>query len=188
MKIYLTRHGQTNLNLKRIMQGLTDEPLNEKGIQQAKDARTTLNGIHFDAVYSSPLIRARKTASIIGDVPEEDVIIDPRIIEMDFGKYEGKNYYGMGLRMSLFWMFPTLLSAPKTVETIPHLRERTSSFLKEIEQMPYDNVLLVCHGGVMRALSGYLEERPNGLRWRPRPKNCEIRIYEYKDGKHTRLQ
>ena len=65
MKIYLTRHGQTNLNKQELMQGRTDEPLNETGINQAKMARKNVENIHFDAVYSSPLIRAKKTASII---------------------------------------------------------------------------------------------------------------------------
>ena len=54
MKIWITRHGQTALNKQKLMQGLTDEPLNETGIQQAKEARKKIGDIHFDAVYASP--------------------------------------------------------------------------------------------------------------------------------------
>ena len=63
----------------------------------------------------------------------------------------------------------------------------TPGFLKELETHDYDNVLVACHGGIMRALCGYLDEAPDGLRWE-RAKNCEIRVYEYKDGHHTFLK
>ena len=43
-------------------------------------------------------------------------------------------------------------------------------------------------GGIIRALRGYLEERKNGIKWRPKPKNCEIRVYEYKNGRHKFLE
>ena len=88
MKIWITRHGQTRLNKARLMQGLTDEPLNETGIMQAKKTREMIGDVHFDAVYASPLNRAIMTGSIIGGVDPSEVIIDPRIIEADFGKYE----------------------------------------------------------------------------------------------------
>ena len=90
MKIWITRHGQTRFNKQKLMQGLTDEPLNEMGIQQAINARETIKDIHFDAVYASPLDRAITTGAIIGGIDKKDVIIDARIIETDFGKYELK--------------------------------------------------------------------------------------------------
>ena len=188
MKIWITRHGQTNLNKQILMQGLTDEPLNEKGIQQAKDARAAIGEITFDAVYASPLDRAITTASIIGNVSKDAVIIDPRIIETDFGKYEKCKYTGMGPSMTLYWALPEIFPAPKTVETIDSMVKRSSSFLKEIEQKNYENVLIACHGGIIRALCGYLEDKKNGILWRPKAHNCEIRIYESVNGKHKRIQ
>lgn len=188
MNIWVTRHGQTNLNKKKLMQGLIDEPLNETGINQAKEARKGIGDVHFDAVYASPLDRAITTASIIGNVPKEDVIIDPRIIEADFGKYDCKSYYGMGPFMTLYWALPEVFPAPKTVESIDSLVKRSSSFLKELEEKDYENVLVVCHGGIIRALCGYLEDKANGIVWRPKPHNCEIRIYKSIKGKHKRIQ
>ena len=88
MKIWIARHGQTRLNKMRLMQGRTDEPLNETGIAQAKAAREKIGDIKFDAVYSSPLNRAIVTGSIIGNVDRSEIIIDDRLIEADFGKYE----------------------------------------------------------------------------------------------------
>lgn len=108
MLIYLTRHGQTRLNRQKLMQGLSDEPLNETGISQAEAVRRRIGDLSFDAVYASPLSRAVRTASIIGGVPEEVVIRDRRIIETDFGPYEQRNYALLGPAMTLYWALPEL--------------------------------------------------------------------------------
>ena len=188
MIIYLTRHRQTNLNKARLMQGLTDEPLNETGLAQARAMREKIGDVHFDAVYASPLNRAVMTGAIIGGVDPSEVITDPRIIEADFGVYEKKKYYLMGPAMTLYWTLPEIFPAPKSVETTASLRERSSSFLRELEEKNYGTVLIACHGGIMRALSGYLEDRKNGLAWRPKPHNCEVRVYEAKDGRHRTVE
>ncbi len=186
MKIWIARHGQTDLNHNKRMQGLTDALLNEIGILQARQSRRNIGDVHFDAVYSSPLQRAKLTGSIIGNVDLSDVIVDERLIEVDFGKYEQRKYYLMGPAMTLYWSFPKIFPVPPTVEPLSSLKERASSFLKELESKDYDNVLVACHGGIMRALCGYLEEASDGLHWK-RAKNCEIRVYEYNEGKHRFL-
>ncbi len=188
MRIWIARHGQTNLNKKKLMQGRTDEPLNETGIAQAKARRAQIGDVHFDAVYASPLKRAVKTASILGNVPEEEVIIDERVIEVDFGKYELKHYALLGPKMTFYWLLPEVLPAPKTVEPVSAMVERTSEFLKELEQKGYEDVLVTCHGGIMRALSGYLTDSKNGIMWRPKPENTEIRVFEvHEDGTHSMI-
>ena len=187
MKIWIARHGQTDLNHARRMQGRTDCPLNEKGVLQARQSRRNIGDVRFDAVYASPLQRAQQTGSIIGNVDLSEIIVDPRIIETDFGKYEKCKYYLMGPAMTAYWAMPKIFPAPPTVETIESMKKRASDFLKELETRDYENVLVACHGGIMRALCGYLDEAPDGLHWE-RAKNCEIRVYEYKDGKHTFLK
>ena len=84
----------------------------------------------------------------------------------------------MGPAMSLYWLAPELFPAPTSVETVASMVQRSRSFLADLKDMPYDNILVVCHGGIIRALRGCLEGRRNGIRWRPRPKNCEISVYE----------
>lgn len=188
MKIWITRHGQTNLNKAKLMQGRTDEPLNERGFAQAKEARDKIGEVHFDKVYASPLSRAIDTASIIGGVDRKDIIVDPRIIEVDFGRYEKRPYAKMGLHMTLYWMLPTIIPAPKTVETIPAMKARGGSFLDDIiadgRKNDCENILVVCHGGIMRVLSGYMLGRRSGLMWHPKPHNCEIRVFDADPGKH----
>lgn len=178
MKVWITRHGQTDLNKKQLMQGVYDEPLNETGIAQAEETRKKIGDMKFDAVYCSPLKRAKKTAMIIGGVSEEELIVDPRIIEINFGKYEKKSYKKLGPFMTLYWMLPEIIPAPKTVEPVSSMVKRSRSFIEDLKKEDYENVLVVCHGGIIRALCGVLENRRNGIKWRPRPQNCEIRKYE----------
>lgn len=190
MIIWLTRHGQTNLNQQHLMQGRTDEPLNETGRAQARAVRAELGHLHFDAVYASPLQRAIETGAIIGNVPMEEVIRDERLIEADFGRFEKKHYWKMSLPMTLYWALPELFPCPEKdgVESIASLVARSRSFLEELEQKEYEHVLIACHGGIMRALSGCLMDRKNGICWRPKPRNCELRVFQVEEGKHQYLR
>ncbi len=190
MTIWLTRHGQTNLNKQHLMQGRTDEPLNETGRAQARAARAQLGDMHFDAVYASPLKRAIETGAIIGDIPMEEVIIDERLIEADFGRFEKKGYTKMSLPMSLYWALPELFPCPEKdgVESIASLVARSRSFLVELEQKDYEHVLIACHGGIMRALSGYLMDRKNGIYWRPKTRISQFRVFRAEDGRHVYLE
>ena len=129
-----------------------------------------------------------ETGAIIGGVSRDEVIIDERIIETDFGKYELHKYSGLGPRMSLYWALPEVFPAPPTVETVASMVQRSREFLQELEQKDYENVLVSCHGGIIRALTGYMMDRKNGICWRPKPHNCEIRVFESVDGKHRRIE
>ena len=186
MKIYLTRHGQTDLNRKHLMQGRSDLPLNETGILQAGEVKRKLEGVSFDAVYASCLRRAVTTASLIAGCPEEEVRRDARINEVDFGPCEGRKYTQMGFFATLYWMFPELFPVPSGMEDVASMRKRSASFLQDLMKGKEESVLVVCHGGIIRPLRGYLEGKKSGLVWRPRPKNCEVFVYEAK-GEAARL-
>ncbi|MCE5234536.1 MAG: histidine phosphatase family protein [Clostridiaceae bacterium] len=89
MKLILIRHGQTQWNSESRVQGRTDIPLNEKGRQQARAIALRLQGIRFDAVYASPLSRAKETAETIAKFSGAEVVLDEDITEIQFGKWEG---------------------------------------------------------------------------------------------------
>ena len=89
MDIYLIRHGETDWNKTKRLQGVTDIPLNACGIELAEKTAEGLKDVPFDRIYTSPLIRAKKTAEIIrGDRPVELVVTDG-LKEISFGEYEG---------------------------------------------------------------------------------------------------
>lgn len=85
--IYIVRHGQTEMNHRKALQGRSDYPLDEKGIAQARAAAEKLRDIRFDRVYTSPLKRAVQTAKLIA--PYVEPALENRLIEMEYGPYEG---------------------------------------------------------------------------------------------------
>ena len=95
-EIYLIRHGQTDYNRQFRLQGRSDIPLNRLGLAQARAAHEALRGVHFDAVYASPLRRAVDTACIVSGWPEEKIELDPRLIEIGFGIWEGSDFRTLG--------------------------------------------------------------------------------------------
>ena len=95
-------------------------------------------------------------------------------------------YYSTGIKMMAYWSVPELFPAPEGVETIDEMRRRTASFLEDLKKKDYETVLVACHGGIIRPIRGYLENKKSGIIWRPRPKNCEIFVYEW-DGTSSRL-
>jgi broad specificity phosphatase PhoE len=89
LSVYLLRHGETTYNADGNRYcGRTDASLTNKGIQQAEGVYQRLTGEKIDAVYSSPLSRAHLTAQIA--TGSKQVQTDERIIEVDFGNWEGK--------------------------------------------------------------------------------------------------
>lgn len=92
MKIYFVRHGQTDYNYQRLIQGRIDAPLNKIGIKQAKDTGKLLKSLDFkyDKIVSSPLSRAFKTAHLISRKMnyKDNIVVHPYFVERNFGNYE----------------------------------------------------------------------------------------------------
>ena len=108
--IFIVRHGQTEMNVRHVLQGRSNYPLNETGRAQAREAERRFReaGVRFDRVYASPLIRAYETAAILaGGTPIET---DGRLMEFDGGKYEGTDLTDPPEEVRLF--FAELAHAP----------------------------------------------------------------------------
>ncbi len=87
---YLARHGETEWNAENRICGRTDVPLSETGRRQAKRLAERLKSIPFEALYSSPLRRALETARLISEPMGLEPILDERLVELDYGQWEGK--------------------------------------------------------------------------------------------------
>ena len=161
--LYFVRHGSTDWNDHRNsagekapkFQGRVDIPLNAKGIAQAQLMAEQLKDIKFDRVLCSPLKRAKQTCNLIyhGKVPVE---IDERLIERDFGEFEG-------LTSADFDFADFCNRYPKQksrAESIPEVEKRVFSLLDELKKQPEQNVLIVSHGGVGCVLLSYFKGVP----------------------------
>lgn len=161
--VYIVRHGQTDWNAKGITQGHKDIPLNSEGIKQAKALKNNLKKIKFDAVFSSDLIRARKTAEIITLERKMAVETTRLLRERRYGKYDGKSEQ----MMKKFYDNWERLSKKERVkykpcqgyETDEEIVSRFITFLREVSVSYLEKtVLIVSHGGIMRALLNHLSD------------------------------
>ena len=89
MNIYVVRHGQTEWNVLKKMQGSADIPLNEKGIEQAKQTKYNLEDVDIDFIFCSPLMRAKQTAEVINEDRNLNITFDERLRERNYGEFEG---------------------------------------------------------------------------------------------------
>ena len=174
--IYIIRHGQTELNNKKALQGRSDHPLNDTGIAQAQEAAAMLKGITFDAVYSSPLIRAVQTAKILA--PELEPIIDERLIEMDYGPYEGMDLQNLAPEVITFFSDFIHNPAPDGMEQLSNVVERAGLFIQEHGRTD-GNILISTHAIAMKGILEYLTPESHGGYWNKYVGNCEVYITEY---------
>ncbi len=185
MKIYIIRHGETALNVKRIMQGRLDEPLNGSGRELAVLTGRAMRYVRFDVCVSSPLKRAKETAEAVlkesgNDIP---VKLDDRLLEIDFGDLEGRMLSDMGEAGYLFYTDPFNFAGFPNGEKVKDVCERTQGFLKElINKDDGKTYLISTHGCALRAMTNYLFENPSDF-WRGRaPYNCSFTIIESENG------
>ena len=177
MRLLLTRHGQTDWNVKGKIQGLTDIELNETGVEQAEATREKLLNENIDVIISSPLKRARKTAEIIAKGRNIPLLIDPRITERCFGKFEGKT--AQEFNFDEIWNYK-LNKQYEDAESTGELFERIEKFLETIkEEYEGKTVLLVTHGGVTVPIRATLEGIPEGMEVLRGLgiDNCEVKEY-----------
>jgi broad specificity phosphatase PhoE len=152
----LVRHGETDWNAQRRMQGRTDIPLNARGRQQAALVAQRLEGSQWDGIVSSPLVRvmdvSRAIARSIG-FPEREIIQRPDLVERGFGEAEGMTLAERTERFGIDGPIPG-------IEPYEELDARVMHALREIEaQFRSRRVLVVAHGGV---ITGALHQLTDG--------------------------
>ncbi len=179
MNIYYIRHGETDYNLLRRVQGCINIPLNSTGINQAKEASEKLKDIDFDAVFSSPLTRTQQTAKhALGD-REYELKLDARLAERDYALYEGLNYDVLRMGKHDFYRSYTDMEySSGGVETLSSMVSRIKSFFDEIKEKDLENVLIVSHGGVGRVIYAVLKDIDFTDAVHMVIGNCEVIKYE----------
>ena len=151
MRIYLVRHGETELNQKKCYYGHMDVGLSEKGVKQAKAIGAFFQNRSFDVVVSSPLIRAVKTAEYILGGREQKIVVDERLSEQNFGIFEGFTYEQLLERYpDEFQSWNQDFSGYRIPggESFSDVRDRIDNYLKELIGRD-GTMLLVAHKGTL---------------------------------------
>ena len=196
MLIYIVRHGLTEWNKLKKLQGVADVPLAKEGILLAEKTGEALKDVKFDICFTSPLSRARQTAEcVLGDrnVP---IIPDKRIQEINFGDLEGGcvrdaegNY--IDPQVEMFFRDPVNFKRPENGEDIFDVIARTKDFWEEKTSDPSltdKTVLVASHGCAVRALLQNIYHDPENFWHGCVPPNCCVNLVEVKNGKTVLLE
>lgn len=180
--IYITRHGESQWNVEKKVQGVTDTPLTENGIKQAHELAEKIksSGIKIDEILFSPLSRAADTAKIIAEKNNISLTLEPRLIEQNFGEYEGHEWLkhpGVFHEAKKQFAYDY-----KGGESMLRLGQRIYNLLDELKirsEKENKTFLLVTHGGIARMIHSYFFSESNEDFSSTEIKNCEIKEYFY---------
>ncbi len=192
MILYLIRHGQTDWNKGRKLQGRTDIPLNENGRAVAELTREGFKDVAFDMAFTSPLRRARETAEIILAGRNLPIIDEERVIEVNFGEYEGCDFDLPDEHLQNFFSAPEKYISIHGTESMESILGRMQSFLEDLYQNPelQDKTILVStHGAALSGLLTVIKGNSVDKYWAGGlHKNCGYSVVEFKNGTTKILQ
>lgn len=196
MLLYVLRHGVTQWNKLKKVQGAMDIPLAPEGIELAEKTGEALKDVHFDICFTSPLTRAKQTARCVLGDRDIPVIEDKRIQEIDFGVLEGTQFKDaqgkiVSREMEIFFTDPLKFKRPENGEDISDILKRTGDFWQEKISDPElaDKIVLVSsHGCAVRALLQNIYQDHEHFWHGCVPPNCSINLVEVKDGKARLLE
>ena len=179
--IYIMRHGQTVKNRSGRLQGRSDDPLNEEGIRQARNAGRWFReeGIRIDRIISSPLSRAIDSAMLAAEEADGRTDIplstDERLIEMDYGPYEGLDMRTPPPEIIEFFSDFVHNPAPEGMEQLSDVVKRLGVFLEDIrEEAAAKNILISTHAIAMKGALEYLTPSSGGSYWTKYIGNCAV--------------
>lgn len=176
--VYFVRHGETLWNVENRICGRTDIPLTETGRAQAEETGRKIleEGIKADELVHSPLIRAAETARIISEITGIPMRMDERLIEQNFGKWEGSARDGSGFLKSK----ECFAISNDGGESTLRLAQRIYNLLDEVrEQSEEKTVILVAHNGIVRMVESYFRDMSNTEYARFGVRNCAVVRYDF---------
>lgn len=179
--LVLTRHGVTTANLKGAFAGWTDVDLSEDGKLQAQHLATKLDRFKFDKIYSSDLTRAVETAKPTALSQGISITTDKDLREMFFGEWENKVEEQIELEFPNqvnLWLTDTAKCYIENGETLNEFIQRVTNAVKRIAfENQNKTILIVTHGGVLRAIRGSLFGEP---KWdlKYHPQNTALTVVE----------
>jgi probable phosphoglycerate mutase len=167
--IVLVRHGQTEPNRAGRLLGRADPPLNERGRHQADALAAVLeHGPAPRLVLTSPLRRARETAAQISTATGTPVRTDERLIELDYGEWDGRRLRDIPADVSARWRSDPSFAAPGG-ESLVDLRSRITPCAEALMELASDGVIIVVsHVSPIKAILCWALDLDDSYAWRLR--------------------
>lgn len=186
VEIILARHGETDWNVAEVFRGRVDAALNETGVKQAGLLGEYLSGVKIDAVYSSPLKRALKTAEVIAGYHALEVNIVRGLIDFDYGEWQGLSHQEVKDRYKE--LYAEWLDHPEQVrmpasEGLDDVRKRAMAVVNDVIKKYNSAVVLVSHRVVNKVLICVLLGLDNSHFWNIKLDTCGITSFSYEGGR-----
>ena len=186
--IYLVRHGQTAWNREEIFRGRTDVPLDETGLKQAELVGQYFSGMQIDAIYSSPLARARETARAIARLRNLKVEPLEAMIDMSFGNWEGHAHQEIreiDSETYRQWVESPHLARLPGGESLDDVRVRSMAALEDlVRNHPGENLVLVSHRVICKVLICAILGLDNSHFWQITQDTTAINLIQHRNGKY----
>jgi broad specificity phosphatase PhoE len=187
--LIFARHGETSWssNQDHRFRGRLDIPLTKVGILQAKAVGNRLKTERINAIYSSPLKRAKNTAIEIANFHGLPVIEHDGFIDLDFGTWQGMQHEK--LRSEQCELYTRWETAPHTMifpdgETLDNVRVRIEQAISGlVSHHPNDSIVIITHGAVLRVALCYFHKVGNDKYWHYKIDNCSLLIVKHDNGK-----
>jgi len=184
-EIILVRHGETNWNAAEIFRGRADVELNETGLKQAELLAGYLDNLKIEAILTSPLQRAVKTASSIARKDNLKVITAPGLIDFNYGNWQGLKKQEVMNRYEP--LYSEWISHPEKVkmidgESLEDVRERAMRVVAGVIEKYTEAIVLVAHRVVNKVLICALLGLDNSHFWDIRQDTCGITAFTYENG------
>ncbi len=192
LRMFVIRHGETEWNLKGLYQGQTDTNLTERGIRQAELTADALSKIKFEAIYSSPLKRAKDTAQKIAEkTGNKEIRVIDNLTEISHGLWEGKTYEEVQKEypnlLKMWRLNPAEVVMPQG-ESLSDVKERLIKALSIIFfETPKGNVCIVSHDAVIKVLLCETVDAPLNSFWSFKVANGGISVIERLESGKLRL-
>jgi len=185
-EIILARHGETEWNVEEIFRGRIDIELNETGIKQAELLAEYLSEVKIEAIYSSPLKRALRTAAVIASHHKLEVEIARGLIDFNYGKWQGLPHQEVKDKYNE--LYTEWTSRPDKVkipagESLNDVRKRAIGVVDEVTAKYEGTVVLVSHRVVNKVLICALLGLDNSHFWNIRQDTCGITTFTCENGR-----
>jgi len=183
-EIILARHGETEWNVEEIFRGRIDIELNETGIKQARLLAEYLSDVEIQAIYSSPLKRALRTAEIIASYHKLDIEITPGLIDFNYGQWQGLPHQEVEDKYKELYTkwtnSPDQVKIPEG-ESLDEVRGRARGVVNDVIAKYKGAVVLVSHRVVNKVLICALLGLDNSDFWNIRQDTCGITTFTHEN-------
>ena len=183
-EIILARHGETEWNVAEVFRGQIDIDLSEAGVKQAELLAGYLSTSTIEAIYSSPLKRALKTAEIIANPHKLEVNVEPDLIDFNFGRWQGLSHEAVKEKYGE--LYTTWIAHPEQVrmpggETLEDVRKRVIRVIDKVIKKHKGTIIIVGHRVVNKVMLCALLGLDNSHFWKIRQDTCGISILAYQN-------